>query len=49
MITQNNLIISMSASIGIALFPQDGKDIETLMTRADKTIYQAKNSGKNCA
>ncbi len=48
-IMQNNLVISMGESIGIASFPQDEKDIETLMASADTAMYQAKNSGKNCA
>ncbi len=45
----NNTNVSVGASIGIALFPQDGKDIETLMVSADKAMYQAKKNGKNCA
>ena len=48
-IMQNNLIVSMGASIGIASFPQDGKDIESLMASADTAMYQAKKNGKNCA
>ncbi len=46
---QNNLIISLGANIGIASFPQDGKNIDTLMASVDTAMYQAKNSGKNCA
>lgn len=48
-IMQNNLIVSMGASIGIASFPQDGKDIESLIASADTAMYQAKKKGKNCA
>lgn len=48
-IIQNNLIISLGASIGIASFPQDGKGIKTLITSVDAAMYQVKNSGKNCA
>lgn len=48
-ITQNNSIITMGASIGIALFPQDGHDIKTLIASADTAMYQAKKNGKNCA
>ncbi|PTN12525.1 diguanylate cyclase domain-containing protein [Nitrosomonas aestuarii] len=36
-----------SGSIGIALFPQDGKDIETLMKQADAAMYQCKQAGRN--
>lgn len=36
-----------SASIGIALFPQNGKDSETLLRHADMAMYEAKKSGRN--
>ncbi|MGI2260649.1 diguanylate cyclase domain-containing protein [Shewanella sp. GXUN23E] len=35
---------SVEASIGIAVFPQDGKDRESLMVSADIAMYQAKRS-----
>lgn len=37
----------ISASIGIALFPDHGADAEQLMKRADQAMYAAKNGGKN--
>jgi len=37
--------IHMRASIGIALFPDDGSDIDTLLSRADHAMYQAKHRG----
>jgi len=39
--------INVSASIGISLFPLDGKDSKTLIKHADIAMYMAKNSGKN--
>lgn len=38
--------IDMSASIGVALYPQDGRDMETLLQRADMAMYQAKSAGR---
>jgi diguanylate cyclase (GGDEF)-like protein/PAS domain S-box-containing protein len=36
-----------SVSIGISIFPQDGKDPETLLKNADNALHQAKKNGKN--
>lgn len=37
----------VSASIGLALYPQDGTDEQALLTRADGAMYLAKEGGKN--
>lgn len=37
--------IDVSASIGVAVYPQDGHDMATLLHRADIAMYQAKNAG----
>ena len=42
-----NQNIQISASVGIALFPQDGKNAEMLMANADKAMLQAKKEGRN--
>lgn len=38
--------VYVSASIGIALYPDDGDDVETLLKNADSAMYKAKDSGK---
>ena len=43
--TENEIITS--ASIGIAIYPDDGKDSETLIKNADLAMYKAKGIGKN--
>lgn len=37
----------VTASIGIALYPQHGESTEELLRRADEAMYQCKQSGKN--
>ncbi|MEW6054615.1 MAG: EAL domain-containing protein [Nitrospirota bacterium] len=39
--------IFISVSIGIAVYPFDGKDINTLLKNADMAMYQAKDHGRN--
>lgn len=39
--------VNISGSFGVAMFPEDGKDLETLMRHADIAMYQAKSMGKN--
>jgi len=40
-------VCQVSGSIGIAISPDDGTDIDTLMKKADDAMYMAKQSGKN--
>ncbi len=42
-----NQDLFMTASIGISIFPQDGKTIEDLFRNADAAMYEAKREGKN--
>jgi diguanylate cyclase len=42
-----NVDIHTSASIGIAMFPEDGESVETLIANADAAMYCAKQRGRN--
>lgn len=37
----------LSASMGVSLYPQDGRDAETLLRNADAAMYRSKADGRN--
>ena len=39
----------ISASIGIAMMPDAGRDLERLLSRADSALYRSKHGGKGSA
>lgn len=39
--------LSISCSMGIAIYPEDAKDVETLVNNADVAMYNAKRAGRN--
>ena len=45
-ITIDGALIETGTSIGISLFPRDGKDFEDLMRTADLALYRAKKDGR---
>jgi len=40
-------LLQVSLSIGVALFPEDGEDAETLLRHADTAMYAAKEAGRD--
>lgn len=38
--------LRISVSMGVAMFPDDGETVETLLQKADVALYQVKNSGR---
>jgi diguanylate cyclase (GGDEF)-like protein/PAS domain S-box-containing protein len=43
----NNRELSIKSSLGIAIYPNDGKDVNSLMSNADIALYEAKHAGRN--
>ncbi len=39
--------IRVTASVGLATFPEDAHDVETLLQHADEAMYSAKQAGRN--
>ena len=40
-------IVGLTASLGVAFFPDDGPDQQSMMHAADEALYQAKSMGRN--
>ncbi|MFC1748750.1 putative bifunctional diguanylate cyclase/phosphodiesterase, partial [Pseudomonadota bacterium] len=43
----NSHALHVTVSMGISIFPQDGKDVDTLIKNADIALYQVKDQGRN--
>ncbi|TVO67205.1 EAL domain-containing protein [Denitromonas ohlonensis] len=45
-VTLDGRSLRISVSMGVALFPDDGNSVETLLQKADVALYQVKNAGR---
>ncbi len=45
--TIDNQELNVTASVGISVYPDDGRDIDSLLKNADAAMYHAKESGRN--
>ncbi len=39
--------LTTSVSVGVAIYPEDGADFETLLKKADMAMFRAKDAGRN--
>jgi len=46
-LTEDGQAVTISASIGVSLYPTDGSSVKDLVAHADSALYQAKREGKN--
>ncbi len=44
----NSNVVSITTSIGISAYPEDGSDVESLLKQSGAALYHAKNEGRNC-
>ena len=44
----SNQSVNVSGSVGVAIYPNNAQDMETLIRKADSAMYHAKSCGKNC-
>jgi two-component system cell cycle response regulator len=44
---ENTTYGEVTISLGVALYPQDGRTAEHLLRTADEALYRAKHAGRN--
>ncbi len=40
--------VNVGVSVGVAIYPEDGKAADALVSNADAALYEAKNNGRQC-
>lgn len=45
--TENGRLVQVTASFGLATYPDDAEDVRSLIRQADQALYRAKESGRN--
>jgi diguanylate cyclase (GGDEF)-like protein len=48
MLPNKGMTISITLSAGVASFPRHGQNVESLLSSADRALYEAKARGRNC-
>ncbi len=46
-VADNYLQVKLSGSVGISIYPDNGRTLEELYAKSDEALYEAKRSGKN--
>ena len=47
-VTGREIVISITASFGVSNYPSNALSEENLVRAADRALYEAKDSGRNC-
>lgn len=45
--TRDGKLLHITVSIGVAIFPDDGQELDLVIKKADEKLYKAKQEGKN--
>ena len=45
---EGKILESISVSIGVSCFPDDGTTVDSLISTADRALYEAKSAGRDC-
>ncbi|WP_367846682.1 EAL domain-containing protein [Rhodoferax sp. WC2427] len=48
LVLPSGVTVHPNASVGVAMFPEDGHDFDTLLRQADLAMHQAKHDGRGC-